>query len=149
MQYPRAICLAIALLPALGACTRIPDYPTSLFSRLDPGPAGGPGSQPSRQILWPDDCRSAAPPSELPVGGGLPPGCANAYNLLMMAEREDDLLRGRRLGPAAAAPSARAAQKYLYGGEGPLGAGIADSTGAGVSLPVDERSEGPAQAARN
>jgi hypothetical protein len=148
MRCPRTVHLAIALLPALGGCTRIPDYPTSQFSRLALDTAGGPGSQPSRQVLWPDDCRPAAPPSELPVGGGLPPGCANAYNLLMMAEREDDVVRGRRLGPAAAAPSARAAQKYVYGGEGPLGAGIADSGGV-ASLPVDERSEGPAPAARN
>ena len=149
MQSHRTICLAAGLLSALGGCTSIPDYPTSQFSRVDLGSAGVPGNPPSRQVLWPDDCRSAAPPSELPVGGGLPPGCANAHNLLMMAEREDDLMRGRRLGPAAAAPSARAAQKYVYGSEGPLGAGIADSGGAGVSLPADERSEGPAQAARN
>ena len=46
----------------------------------------------------------------------LPPGCANNLNLQMMVERPKDLVQGRQPGPAAAAPTVRAAQRYLYEG---------------------------------
>lgn len=46
----------------------------------------------------------------------LPPGCANNLNLQMMVERPRDLVQGRQPGPAAAAPTVRAAQRYLYEG---------------------------------
>jgi hypothetical protein len=46
----------------------------------------------------------------------LPPGCANNLNLQMMLERPKDLVQGRQPGPAAAAPTVRAAQRYLYEG---------------------------------
>lgn len=49
------------------------------------------------------------------VGAHLAPGCANAYNLQRMVESERDLVEGRRMGPAHAAPSVRAAQRYLHG----------------------------------
>lgn len=58
----------------------------------------------------------------------LPPGCANNANLLHMVERKRDLVEGRRLGAAPASPSARAAQKYIYGTrENPLGGGVRPS----------------------
>ena len=59
-----------------------------------------------------------------------------------MAEREGDLLRGRRLGPAPAAPSARAAQKYIYGTEGSLGAGISDPGGT-TGPTADDNAQAP------
>jgi hypothetical protein len=55
------------------------------------------------------------------VGPHLPPGCANAYNLQRMVESQRDLVEGRRMGAAAAAPTARAARRYLYGEDGPTG----------------------------
>jgi len=59
------------------------------------------------------------------LGPHLPPGCANAHNLQRMAERQSDLVRGRPLGAAPAAPTARAAQEYIYGTKGTLGGGLA------------------------
>jgi hypothetical protein len=57
-----------------------------------------------------------------PLGPHLPPGCANAYNLQRMVESQRDLVEGRRMGPARAAPGVRAAKHYLYGEEqDPLG----------------------------
>ena len=47
------------------------------------------------------------------LGPHLPPGCANAHNLQRMAERKSDLVYGRPLGAAPAAPTARAAQEYI------------------------------------
>lgn len=55
-----------------------------------------------------------------PGGDRVPPGCANNYNLQRMAERKRDLTQGRPLGPAPAAPAARAAQKYLDGRDTPV-----------------------------
>ena len=49
------------------------------------------------------------------LGAHLPPGCANAYNLQRMTERQGDLVEGRRMGPAAGVTTARAARKYLLG----------------------------------
>lgn len=45
----------------------------------------------------------------------LPPGCANNMNLQLMAERQSDLVRGRRTGPAMAAPVVRAARHSIDG----------------------------------
>jgi type IV pilus biogenesis protein CpaD/CtpE len=42
-------------------------------------------------------------------------GCANALNLTRMIERPSDLQRGRAMGPAMAAPVARAAEAYITG----------------------------------
>ena len=55
-------------------------------------------------------------PSRSEMDAELPPlGCANGHNLKRMAERESDLVSGRRMGDAAAAPTARAASNYLNG----------------------------------
>ncbi|MGH6861613.1 MAG: hypothetical protein ACRECY_15270 [Phyllobacterium sp.] len=45
----------------------------------------------------------------------LPSGCSNNLNLQHMAARKQDLLHGREMGPAMAAPVARAAQTYIDG----------------------------------
>lgn len=69
-----------------------------------------------------------------PGGDRLPPGCANAYNLQRMAERKRDLTQGRPLGPAAAAPASRAAQRYIDGREAPtLGGAFEEDQGPAVS----------------
>jgi hypothetical protein len=62
------------------------------------------------------------------LGEHIPPGCANAYNLQRMVERDQDLFEGRKLGKAPAEPSVRAAQKYLNGGvEPPLNGATVDT----------------------
>ncbi|AZO22747.1 MULTISPECIES: hypothetical protein [unclassified Mesorhizobium] len=72
------------------------------------------------------------------VGSQLPAGCANAYNLQRMAESQRDLVEGRQLGKAAAAPSARAARRYLDGEEAPTGgANSAPPTTPQTTLPVE------------
>jgi len=83
--------------------------------------------------LVPRACEAPDPTMVPHLGPRLPPGCANAYNLLRMAERKSDLVRGRPLGAAPAAPTARAAQEYIYGAKatlpGTLGGGLAPSPG--------------------
>ena len=68
--------------------------------------------QQAKSIHVPDACLTPDV-NEQPLY--LPPGCANNLNLQMMVERPRDLEHGRRPGPAAAAPAAHAAQRYLYG----------------------------------
>ena len=79
----------------------------------------------TRYALVPKACLSPDPTEPLLMGPHLPPGCANAHNLQRMAEREGDLVQGRPLGAAPAAPTARAAQEYIYGTKGTLGGGLA------------------------
>lgn len=45
----------------------------------------------------------------------LPPGCATNLNLQQMVVQQGDLLRGRPMGPAMAAPAARAARRVIDG----------------------------------
>ena len=45
----------------------------------------------------------------------LPPGCANNMNLQLMVERQSDLVRGRKTGPAMAEPVVRAARRSIDG----------------------------------
>jgi hypothetical protein len=56
-----------------------------------------------------------ADPTDTQLGPRLPPGCANNANLLAMTEHKRDVVHGRKLGAAPASPSARAAQRYIYG----------------------------------
>jgi hypothetical protein len=67
----------------------------------------------ARTVMVPDACITPDV-TEQPVY--LPSGCANALNLQAMVERKKDLVRGRKPGPATAAPAVRAAERYLYGG---------------------------------
>jgi hypothetical protein len=117
-RLPIRLCIAAVLLGIEGCSQLPPDY--------SPHYGYVPVVSPQRPdriryVLVPDACRVADPTDPGYFGPLLPPGCANAYNLQRMAERERDLVRGRPLGAAPAAPSVRAAQKYLYGAEGPLG----------------------------
>ena len=80
--------------------------------------------------------------TELPaLGPHLPPGCANAHNLARMAESKSDLLYGRPHGAAPAAPTARAAQEYIYGAgpqKGTLGGGLPRTPGSAPQGPGAE-----------
>jgi hypothetical protein len=93
---------------------------------------GGSGKGADGSVLVPDACLGEpADNHPLPadtrltvipdVGPHLPPGCANAYNLQRMAERQRDLVEGRHMGAAPGAPTARAARRYIHGDEQPFG----------------------------
>ena len=112
---------AIAFL-ALAACAELPpDYSPHFVQAPVVSPAR-PGRA-SRYELVPEACL-VPDPTDTELGPRLPPGCANNANLLTMAERKRDVVHGRKLGAAPAAPSARAAQRYIYGTRGQLGAGV-------------------------
>jgi hypothetical protein len=87
---------------SLAACQGVPqpESSSSSFSRVDLGYGG---------VIMPDACEVTDH-----TAMHLPPGCANAYNLQRMAVRQQDLVQGRRMGPAPAAPAARASNVYLY-----------------------------------
>ena len=63
-------------------------------------------------VLVPDACITPDTADD-PVY--LPSGCSNNLNLQHMAARKQDLMQGREMGPAMAAPVARAAQNYIDG----------------------------------
>jgi type IV pilus biogenesis protein CpaD/CtpE len=117
--------LALLLVTAatLQACAQIPpDYSPDyvhvpVMSRNHP-------DRVSHYELAPKSCL-VPDPTDTGLGGSrLPPGCANNANLLAMVERKKDVVKGRKLGAAPASPSARAAQKYIYGSEGTSSVGI-------------------------
>lgn len=115
---------AIAL-SALAACAQLPpDY----SPRFVEAPIESPTRPdlPVRYQLVPEACL-IADPTDTQLGPRLPPGCANNANLLTMVEHKRDVVRGRKLGAAPAAPSARAAQRYIYGTRGQLGAAVGPS----------------------
>lgn len=87
----------------------------------------------TKRVLVPEACLTDEERSPADTGSRrVPPGCANAYNLQRIAERKRDLTQGRPLGPAPAAPAARAAQKYLDGRDAPtLGGAWRDDKDAG------------------
>ncbi|WP_416798100.1 hypothetical protein [Ciceribacter azotifigens] len=64
------------------------------------------------QVLVPDACITPDT-ADQPVY--LPSGCANNLNLQFMAADQRQLLQGRDMGPAMAAPVARAAKGYIDG----------------------------------
>jgi hypothetical protein len=139
--FPVRCCLAVALL-ALGGCAKIPDYSPNYTYMPVPSPR-----RPDRvaYVIVPEACLTPDPTAAEPLGPMLPPGCANAYNLQRMTEREGDVMRGRRLGRAPAAPTVRAAQKYINGDEEPLGAGVGKPGSSGA--PQQETAQPPAPAA--
>lgn len=70
-----------------------------------------PGSEGhQRQLIVPNTCQTQPEQSGIVM---LPPGCANDLNLQLMVERPSDLIRGREMGPALAAPVANAARERL------------------------------------
>jgi hypothetical protein len=121
----RRIGLGLLIMPAgllLSACLHEPLPYSPNYSRTTlVDPAGAPlkpgkvhhAPRQARDVMVPDACITPDV-AEQPVY--LPSGCANNLNLQLMVERPQDLVEGRRPGPAAAAPTVRAAQRYLYGG---------------------------------
>jgi hypothetical protein len=105
----------------LGGCLHDPLPYSPNYSRVtlvDPAtapmkPGKAPRTAHAQDVVVPDACITPDV-AEQPLY--LPSGCANNLNLQMMVERPADLAHGRRPGPAAAAPTVRAAQRYLYGG---------------------------------
>jgi hypothetical protein len=65
---------------------------------------------PKRNTPFPDACLEAAAQGS---SQQLPPGCANALNLMRMVERPSELKIGAAPAPAMAAPVGRAVQRYL------------------------------------
>ena len=116
---------ALSLGLLLGGCLHEPLPYSPHYSEITlTDPAGAPAKPGPRKghrarvdqaqtVLVPDACITPDV-AEQPLY--LPPGCANNLNLQIMVEHPKDLMHGRRPGPAAAAPSVRAAQRYLYGG---------------------------------
>jgi len=117
----------ILLLP-LTACAQVPPDYSPGYSYVAVASPKRPDRV--RYVLAPDACLTPDPTDEQ-LGLRPPPGCANAANLLAMAERKRDVVDPRRLGAAPAAPAARAAQRYLYGSREALGAGVGRSTYGG------------------
>jgi hypothetical protein len=89
-----------------------------------------------KRVLVPEACLTPDEQSAADTGPArVPPGCANNYNLQRMTERKRDLTRGRPLGPAPAAPAARAAQRYIDGQDKPiLGGGVREDDAGGGDL---------------
>lgn len=65
---------------------------------------------PQRHTPFPDACLEAAGEG---ISSRLPPGCANALNLMRMVERPGELQKGTNPGPALAAPVGQAVRQYL------------------------------------
>ena len=130
------LCLAVAA-SALGGCAVAPPIATPTvywgsFPQQPPDYSPDYASVPvvgrngrTRYVLVPKACLTPDATEPPFLGPHLPPGCANAHNLQRMAERQSDLVRGRPLGAAPAAPTARAAQEYIYGTKGTYGGGLA------------------------
>jgi hypothetical protein len=118
--------LAAFVLAVVGltACSLLPPDYSPHYVRVPVESRNGPVSFIHYELV-PEACL-VRDPTDTGLGGSrLPPGCANNANLLNMVERKRDLVEGRKLGAAPASPSARAAQKYIYGAEeGTLGGGV-------------------------
>lgn len=118
----RALSLGAAALAVLTvtACAPLPPEYSPHYVQVPVESQKRPGKV--HYELVPEACLNPDP-SDTGLGGPrLPPGCANNANLLAMVERKKDLVTGRKLGPAPAGPSARAADAYLNGpspGSGP------------------------------
>ncbi|MBB4017171.1 MULTISPECIES: hypothetical protein [Chelatococcus] len=113
-----AAALAAALVAALAiaGCARTPpDYSPHYGNAA--GRAGRSAVTVPVNGLVPEACMTPDPTETSDLGPFLPPGCANAYNLMRMTERQRDLVYGRRMGRAPGLPTFRAAQQYLTGGE--------------------------------
>ena len=148
------LCVAVAASALAGCALAPPPYPAPVVwgeHLWGTWPAQPPDYSPdyayvpvvgadgvTRTVLVPKACM-VPDPTHLPaLGPHLPPGCANAYNLLRIAERKSDVVHGRPLGAAPAAPTARAAQEYIYGAKGTLGGGLPRAAGGAPQGPGAE-----------
>jgi len=131
------VCAAVILL-GCGACAQLPPDYSPNYSYIPVSYPDRPGRV--HYVLVPDACLTPDPTDNRLGAPRLPPGCANAYNLQRMADRQGDLVRGRPLGPAPASPSARAAQRYIYGTPGAYGAGVG-RPGVPFTAPANETTQ--------
>ena len=138
------LCLAVAA-SALAGCapplyqqtvywSTFPAQPPDYSPDYTSVPVVAPNGK-TRWVLVPKACLVPDATEPPLLGPHLPPGCANAHNLQRMAEHKSDLVYGRRLGAAPAAPTARAAQEYIYGAKGTLGGGLPRTTGTAPTAP--------------
>jgi hypothetical protein len=139
-RFCRVAGSAIALL-GLAACADLPPDYSPNFAQVPVASR----DRVARYQLVPESCL-VPDPTDTQLGPRLPPGCANNANLLAMVEKKRDVVRGRKLGAAPAAPSARAAQRYIYGTRGQLGAGITQSNPGGGPAAVTTEPAAPAPA---
>lgn len=101
-----------------------PDYSPRYTSITILTPSGK-----EKRVMVPEACLTPEKISPAEMGPArLAPGCANNWNTMRMAERKGDLVRGRKLGPAAGVTTARAAQRYLDGKDTALGGGVDGSS---------------------
>lgn len=117
--------LVVPLAAAAGCAAALPPDYSPGYSYVSTAGGG--------QTLAPDACLAQSadipPPRQTSdigpltpeLGPHIPPGCANAYNLQRIAERQRDLVEGRRMGPGSGAVTARAARRFIYGDEQPTG----------------------------
>ena len=136
------LCLAVVALALVGCAPPLshqtvywgtfPEQPPDYSPDYTSVPVVAPNGK-TRWVLVPKACLVPDATEPPLLGPHLPPGCANAHNLQRMAERKSDLVYGRPLGAAPAAPTARAAQEYIYGAKatlpGTLGGGLAPAPG--------------------
>ncbi|MFC3691155.1 hypothetical protein [Chenggangzhangella methanolivorans] len=121
MAILRPVAVGAALLSLAACAPEAPNAYSPGYSRVTLADGGADGKvrkgydqagRARQTALLPDACVT---PDTAPDPMYLPSGCANAVNLQQMAEREEDLERGREPGPSMAAPSARAARRYIDG----------------------------------
>jgi hypothetical protein len=137
------LCLAAALLALAGCAADIPPDHEATYSYYPvPSPTARHPDR-VRYVLAPDSCQLPDPTAAVPTGPYIPAGCANDHNLLRMTERQQDLVKGRPLGRAPAAPTARAAQRYINGGDSPLGASAGKPGGATPATTDEESAQTP------
>jgi hypothetical protein len=99
-----------------------------------------------KRVIVPEACLTPEPDSEAEMGvSRIPPGCANNWNTLRMAERKGDVMRGRRMDKAPGATVSRAAQRYLDG-RAPLGGGVEGGYGSSTAAPEAATASPPTQA---
>ena len=111
------LCLAVAALALAGCAPALyPEFYWGTFPEQPPDyspdytyvPVVGRDGR-TRMVLVPKACLVPDPTEPPLLGPHLPPGCANAYNLLRMAERKSDLVHGRPCECSTGFPAARAA----------------------------------------
>lgn len=99
-----------ALALSLGGCVSGEEF-SAYSPRYSYAEVPGANGRSTTQLM-PDSCAWSA---DAQAAGVLPAGCSNAYNLQRMVESQRDLVQGRQMGPAPAAPATRAARSYLDG----------------------------------
>ena len=136
----RLACLGAAA-ACLSACGELPPDVSPNYVRVPIVSPDAPHKV--KYVLVPESCITKDPTARTPLGETLPIGCANAYNLLRMAERKGDVENGQPLGKASAVKTAKAAQKYLDGDNGTLGASPPAESSSGTAQGASDAVNSP------